>query len=175
MSGFYASGTSTYDTWQTWVTQTQIATTNYIWQQWAFERTAQPNVITYIPPPAYVESEIYWWRLWISNLWRGIAYAAHAAMEKLASDAATTLLLSNLDKDQKAAFKKDKQFAVKGQRSGKLYLVRRGTTVLCQGDRNTYCIHPKEAVPPEDAMLAQKLMIEADEEEFLKTANRSAY
>jgi hypothetical protein len=36
-----------------------------------------------------------------------------------------------------------------------------------------YCIHPSEYVPNEDNMLAQKLLLEADEEAFLRIANRS--
>jgi len=38
-----------------------------------------------------------------------------------------------------------------------------------------FCAHPKVACPNEDTMLAQKLMLEANEEGFLGIANRSAY
>lgn len=36
-----------------------------------------------------------------------------------------------------------------------------------------YCIHPKEWLPIHDVMLAQKLLLEADEAQFLATANKS--
>lgn len=36
-----------------------------------------------------------------------------------------------------------------------------------------YCIHPSIAVPYADNLLAQKLMLELDEDRFLKTANRT--
>lgn len=35
------------------------------------------------------------------------------------------------------------------------------------------CIHPRETVPVADNMLAQKLLLEANEEEFLRVANHS--
>lgn len=35
------------------------------------------------------------------------------------------------------------------------------------------CAHPREVVPDADAMLAQKLWLEAREEEFLRIANHS--
>ena len=35
------------------------------------------------------------------------------------------------------------------------------------------CAHPREYVPDADTMLAQKLMLETDEESFLKIANHS--
>jgi hypothetical protein len=37
-----------------------------------------------------------------------------------------------------------------------------------------FCAHPQIACPEQDTMLAQKLMLEADEEGFLALANRSA-
>lgn len=37
-----------------------------------------------------------------------------------------------------------------------------------------YCIHPAEFVPDADAMLAQKLLLEADPAEFRRIANRTA-
>lgn len=37
----------------------------------------------------------------------------------------------------------------------------------------TLCIHPRDRVPDADAMLAQKLLLEANETEFLRVANHS--
>ena len=37
-----------------------------------------------------------------------------------------------------------------------------------------YCIHPREAVPDADTMLAQKLLLEVDEAAFLRIANRTS-
>lgn len=37
----------------------------------------------------------------------------------------------------------------------------------------SFCIHPSVRVPDADAMLAQKLLLEADEAAFLRTANRT--
>lgn len=45
------------------------------------------------------------------------------------------------------------------------------TRIREDGKKIFYCIQPGESVPVADCMLAQKLMLEADEREFLKTAN----
>lgn len=37
----------------------------------------------------------------------------------------------------------------------------------------SYCIHPRERVPNADTMLAQKLILESDEAEFLRVANKT--
>lgn len=42
-----------------------------------------------------------------------------------------------------------------------------------QGRPCRYCIHPSEGVPDADAMLAQKLLLETDEEAFLRVAHVS--
>lgn len=39
----------------------------------------------------------------------------------------------------------------------------------------SYCIHPREDVPDEDTMLAQKLLLETDTPAFKRIANRSAF
>lgn len=39
----------------------------------------------------------------------------------------------------------------------------------------SYCIHPRMGVPDEDTMLAQKLMLEHNEAEFLRVANEQRY
>lgn len=60
------------------------------------------------------------------------------------------------------------------------YEIRRGRAgnvyqVDSEGKRIAkFCAHPAEFCPDPDTMLAQKLMIEADEEAFLALANRSA-
>lgn len=61
----------------------------------------------------------------------------------------------------------------------RIYRIRRGRSrnveqIDAAGNRlKTLCAHPVAAVPDADTMLAQKLMLEDDEESFLRIANHS--
>lgn len=88
---------------------------------------------------------------------------------------AERLLMSMLSADQKAQLEKFRYFDVIGKRSRNRYRVHYGThgnVRLMEGDREviSYCAQP-DSVPTEDAMLAQKLQLEYDEDAFLKAAN----
>jgi hypothetical protein len=88
---------------------------------------------------------------------------------------AEELLFGCLNPEQKEELKKDKHFHVLAC-SGKRYRVRPGTTVEELDETNKtvarYCIHTKESVPAYDEALIQKLMLELNEPEFLRIANR---
>lgn len=94
------------------------------------------------------------------------------------------LLLSYLTADQRATFKKHGWFVVEGGKSKNRYRVRTNTCagnieVLAANDNNKvthrFCAHcDYSAIAEYDHYLAQKLMIECAEEEFLKIANRRA-
>lgn len=97
--------------------------------------------------------------------------------QKAAAAKAEALLLSVLDETQQDSLKKHGLFEVVS-RSGRRYRVYRGThgnvyELSAEGKvRNRLCIQP-DGVPTADAMVAQKLMIELDEEGFRRTANIS--
>jgi hypothetical protein len=62
--------------------------------------------------------------------------------------------------------------------SGKTYRINRGfagNVHLLDGRKavSRFCIHPSERVPDADAMLSQKLLLEANEAEFIRIANRT--
>lgn len=161
LQGYIISSQATNAVWQGWVTST-ATNTNYIWQQWQQDLIKHFNYNP-IPTPD---------NRWIRRLMYNLALAANAAIAKQAEETAEALLLECCDKAQRRNYGKSKSIVVKGQKSGHLYVVRKGQRVA-QGDK-LYCIHPTEHVPQADTMLAQKLMIETDEEEFLKTANMTA-
>lgn len=106
--------------------------------------------------------------------------AKYAEMERdraAATLRATDLLRSVLDDEQEAELLTHARFHVRSQK-GKLYRIRRGWShsvdLIEDGViKGTYCIHPKAAVPTEDSMVAQKLMLESAEDEFLRIANFS--
>jgi len=73
---------------------------------------------------------------------------------------------------------KEKEYVHIESESGKLYRIHKGrshnVTLIEDGKRiKTLCAHPRPAVPNEDTMLAQILMLQTDEQAFLKMANAS--
>lgn len=90
---------------------------------------------------------------------------------------AEELLLSHCNKKQKSDYKKNNWFIVKGQ-SGTRYRIRRASQINVDVlDGNTVCyklctVPDKHGagLPVEDQMLAQKTLIELDEEQFLSIA-----
>lgn len=105
------------------------------------------------------------------------AYEAAQAKVRLAREAATArarnLLLAHLSPAQRDSLARLGHFDV--QVEGRTYRIRQGThgnvRLLDAGrEVRSFCAQP-DGVPAEDAMLAQKLMIETDEAAFLRVAN----
>lgn len=92
---------------------------------------------------------------------------------------AEKLLKSLLTPAQRTHLDDVSSFLVKSE-SERMFRVRRGSTVeeLDEEDKviARYCIHAswRDALPVADTMLTQKLMLEMNEAEFMKIANRSA-
>lgn len=93
-------------------------------------------------------------------------------------DRAALLLKENLTREQLKEFEKDMRFTVRSQDGQRLYRINRGRVqnieeVDDRGNRmSILCAHPVDEVPDFDTMLAQKLMLEHDEQAFLRLANR---
>lgn len=96
-----------------------------------------------------------------------------------ARDRAKELLLANLTPAQKETLEKNKWFLVEGGRSKQRYRIRVGSVSgnidVMDGDkvRHRLCAHLNQTIgiPSDDHILAQKLMLEAAEDDFLRTAN----
>jgi len=89
---------------------------------------------------------------------------------------AERLLRSHLSPDQVRDLDQHNWFEV--HVADRVYRLLRGrmgnVRLMCDGKAVAqFCIHPKTDVPDADTMLAQKLMLESDEESFLRIANRS--
>lgn len=168
---------ATWDYWNSTGTATSAATfANAVWTSWS-----APVVIRYTTAIPSVQAELSPEQREADE--RAIAAEREQDLrERLEREAAKTkatrLLVANLGPTQRRTFKRERYFVVRS-RSGKRYRVNYGAaqniklldnkgTVL-----KTYCIHPREIVPVEDTMLAQKLMIQHDEEAFLRIANVS--
>jgi hypothetical protein len=92
-----------------------------------------------------------------------------------ADERAKTLLFSQLTEEQRKSFVENGWFLVLSKRSGRQYRVNvshlvANVTRLDDGAR--LCAHCDPSLPRSDHLLAQKLMLEYDEEAFLRVANR---
>lgn len=99
-----------------------------------------------------------------------------AALRKKYDDAkarAKELLLEHLSPVQRESFEKTGLFIVETEKKNRYQLGYNPPRKLREDDKavTVYCIHMGGEVPKEDELLGFKLMLEANEEEFLKTAN----
>lgn len=100
-----------------------------------------------------------------------IALRAEEAQKK-----AEVLLRSQLTEEQIAELNVSNRFHVTSSR-GRRYCINRGragnVSRMDDDGRFVFCIHDYVGLPESDTMLAQKLLLEADEERFLQIANRT--
>lgn len=181
---------STCDTWTTWTTvsATSAITTNTVWVTWAGAVATDDPSWGYWVTEAPITATAYWDRRtpeqraadearYAAERERVAARAAQAAEARAAArDRARALLLSMLDVKQRETLERDQFFEVIARDSRRRYRIRQGThgnvRLLDDTGREVtrYCAQPT-GVPDEDAMLAQKLMIEHEEQSFLRVAN----
>ena len=109
------------------------------------------------------------------------ARAAEITKQQEASHRAAALLADHLAPEQRETFRKDRHFVVHSRDGQRRYRVEYGVAgniKLLNAEGKSiakFCIHPVDSrIPTEDVMLSQKLMIEGDEESFLRIANRTA-
>lgn len=110
-----------------------------------------------------------------------VRQAELAKQRKEAADRAAALLSDHLAPEQRETFEKQRHFVVHSRDGQRRYRVEYGTAgnvklLNAEGKAVAkFCIHPVDSrIPTEDVMLTQKLMIEGDEESFLRIANRTA-
>lgn len=88
---------------------------------------------------------------------------------------ARALLLSVLDEDQQQELEKVGHFHVHTKDGLRSYRLRPGSGPVRvkseDGFQYSYCIHPPANYPADDTAVAQKLLLETDEESFLEIAN----
>jgi SNF2 family DNA or RNA helicase len=95
-----------------------------------------------------------------------------------AEDKAEKILAENLDEEQKKVYAERKVIPITTAK-GRKYLIKRGRVgnVYRIDERGKevekFCIHPDEAVPDQDCMLAQLLWLRWMEDEFLRVANKT--
>lgn len=141
--------------------QQQYTTSNpYLWTGQQLHRQPTPHE----PTPADLE----------------IIERHRLAKERLAAahKKAEELLLSHLTPEQRETFVKNKWFVVQGKKqqyriNGTRYA---GNIDIMDGEKVTarLCCHCTVDIPLHDHLLAQKIMLESAEDDFIKLANRRA-
>ena len=172
---FAATSTATATAWQAWTSSGTIATTTIsptssvsaitIWPYWVEETIYHSS-----PPPRH-EAHVLCRREYL----RRIAAQRQKRLARIKELRAKRLLNQCLDQEQRQTLKERDHFYMRTA-SGKLYRIeygRAGNVFLMEGDlvARRYCIHPDDYCPNYDTMLMQKLMLETDEEQFLRMAN----
>lgn len=94
-----------------------------------------------------------------------------------ADETAEALLMTMLDAEQQKQFRESKWFEVTGQRGRYRITLGWAGNVFLIGPTGEaiekLCLHPTVTVPHADNLITQKLLLETNEEEFLRIANRS--
>ena len=142
------------------------------WTAWTEPITLQSQTFQYQPRELTAEE-----RAAETERLRAAAEAARVRQEeaRLAVEKAEALLRAHLDDEQQATLDREQAFLV-SVKSGRKYKVKRGQrgNVREMDDQGqevrSFCIHPDD-VPDQDAMLAQKLLLEHDEPAFRRIAN----
>jgi hypothetical protein len=152
------STTSTgYTCWINWNSPYSATSTTTVWYDWNNIHCNSINSVT--------STTVEWQE----------QQKAAAEKRNLARSVAKEVLLSLLDEEQQKQFEEKSYFDLRIDE--RIYRINGGvvTRIDSEGKPLTrYCIHPVDYIPGEDWAIAQKLMLETDEKEFLRVANASA-
>jgi hypothetical protein len=170
-----------------WIPTTATVTTQYVWDEEGRRYEVPP--VAPAPPAAFFGPGTPWVdaqalaldaleHLAIETADRE-RYITQTALIDEADKKAEALLRCLLREDQRAQYERERAFEVVTSKGGgtRRYRLRKGRTgnvfLVNEHGREveSYCIHPNENVPDADNLIAQKLLLEADETEFLRIAN----
>ena len=153
MAGYYPAQTTVWANWNTQYYNTAtVATTAQVWGAW----NQQFTVPELTPAQLEVQNQVH---------------QRHGESKARAR----TLLIEHLDPVQRESYEKHGLFIVETPKKNRYRLGQHVGPRKLSGDKDTvsYCIHT-QGIPREDELLGFKLLLEANEEEFLKTANATA-
>jgi hypothetical protein len=154
-------------TWVAWNAMYVTGTTTNVqcwdsWNQLYSQQTAMAtNQVMATPQPSQAQLDE----------WKVLAEKSRKAAEE-ARVRAETLLVEHLDPHQRESYQKDKLFIVETPKKNRYKLSMNHAPRKLEGTKEvvSYCIHTY-GVPREDELLGFKLLLEANEDQFLKTAN----
>ena len=170
----------TATTWLTWNCTTNSTTTSCsdnTWTTWSGTTAATNNASNTVTWHCAEISAAEQKRIDQANIKRDEKLKEIAEQRKVAKQKAERLLKRHLTKEQEDQYEDEKTFHVISEnghryevdcqkRSENVYkLDKRGRRIM------RYCIHARSDIPLPDNALAQKLMLEHNEKEFLRVAN----
>ncbi len=174
------STTAATRTWTSWnYSNTATASDTITWEVWAVrgswnvqpEVTRNSRMIEQVEADRKREEEVVDRRVKEAK--------AREEKRKAAEKKALDLLLDHLDEGQKAIFNKEGSLVVFGGKSGKRYRINKGWSgnVESLGEDGKvferWCFHFQDRLPEYDLMLAQKLMLESNEDAAAGIANKT--
>lgn len=168
--------TSTYTTtvWQDWVATANYYTTSIVWNNWCVQQAevSAEQLELLVEQQAREAQALEEQRRAAEEVYR-----KRAEEKKLAGAKARQLLLSLLDEEQEKQYQANGSFELRTDRGR--YRINPGDRVEELDPAGKvlarFCIHPPDyEMPREDWAIAQKLMLETDEETFHRVANRRA-
>lgn len=167
--------TPTATTWYKWTTTPDWSTTSDnddTWVYWTTSGNTTGGIVSYTPPAPTPEQE----QQWAAEHERvRVAAEEQAKLRAQARDRAKALLATMLSDAQRDQLAKHKHFDIVSQK-GNRYRIHEGShgnvKLLDDTGKVTgrYCGQPNN-VPIEDSMLAQKLQLEYDEDEYVRRSN----
>lgn len=188
-----ATTSATTDIWSTWNitnTATDCSTnTQTIWVTWTSSSTVTTDCISDTTYQRRPQKSVEQLRVEKHARLQHEADIKQADKDRIAArKRAMKLLLSNLTKKQKKQFTKHQFFIVEGSKSKRKYRIRSNKEntnlpmanidVLHHDNDNNVdhriCFHLSYGIPLGDHLLAQKLMLENDEDRALEVSNRHA-
>ncbi len=97
--------------------------------------------------------------------------AEDIALPRSAKRRAYRLFLSKLDDEQRRSWMKNRRFDVTA-RSGRSYTIFSYDAFNVYSCGEEFCVQIDERIPVYDKLLAQQLLLKADEQRFLRLANK---
>lgn len=162
------------------VTFSASATTDVIWSTWTDSTSVSATITWDAWNTTYTNGNTSYTLPAVSDEQRERMAVEAAERRREADDAkerARALLVECLTASQRREFNKDGWFHVETANGRRRYRLAPGSAPLRvhgeDGSRWSYCIHPDYGYPAEDTVLAQKLLLETDEDAFLRIANAS--
>ena len=177
-SGVTITGGTSASTWYIWNNNSTYTTSaDTVWITWNTEGTEQYNYSPTYNTPKLTEAQEEEYR--VAELNRKKEEEERLIKEKAKEEKARELLREVLTDEQDEQLEKKGYFELVSVNSGNRYRINKGRSrnvELLDSDGKSIkrlCFHPEALVHNYDTMVAQKLMLENDEEEVKKVANYS--
>lgn len=163
------SATTIWIQWTDGTTGTTVSNmTSQTWGYWTAAATNTTGVYVQQPPPPLTEEQ----RVERAR----VAAEANRKREEVRARA-RELLMAVLDRKQQRDLEARGYFHVQTRNGERVYRFRPGSAPVRikgeDGSQWSYCIHPDYGFPPDDVTAGLKLLLDADEAEFLRIANAS--